>query len=141
MEVRKIKEDVARVNEIFDNFYIKQTYCFEGKCAYEKCLEFNEDKHEIYAEFDLPYLLGCFSGTYDNLQAFIDDLVNTIKLIDVKSVAEENCYDKLDNPFNNNFPNIDKETAEVTEIKQQLLMFCEVLDSFVKGLQRLNFKS
>lgn len=134
MEVRKIKEDVARVNEIFDNFYIKQTYCFEGKCAYEKCLEFNEDKHEIYAEFDLPYLLGCFSGTYDNLSAFIDDLVNTIKLIDVKSVAEENCYDKLDNPFNNNFPNIAKEIAEVTEIKQQLLMFCEVLNSFVKGL-------
>ena len=134
MEVRKIKEDVARVNEIFDNFYIKQTYCFEGKCAYEKCLEFNEDKHEIYAEFDLPYLLGCFSGTYDNLQAFIDDLVNTIKLIDVKSVAEENCYDQLDNPLNNNFPNIAKEIAEVTEIKQQLLMFCEVLDSFVKGL-------
>lgn len=131
MEVRKIKEDVARVNEIFDNFYIKQTYCFEGKCAYEKCLEFNEDKHEIYAEFDLPYLLGCFSGTYDNLQAFSDDLVNTIKLIDVKSVAEENCYDKLDNPFNNNFPNIAKEIAEVTEIKQQLLMFCEILDSFL----------
>ena len=131
MEVRKIKEDVARVNEIFDNFYIKQTYCFEGKCAYEKCLEFNEDKHEIYAEFELPYLLGCFSGTYDNLQAFIDDLVNTIKLIDVKSVAEENCYDKLDNPFNNNFPNIAKEIAEVTEIKQQLLMFCEILDSFI----------
>lgn len=131
MEIRKIKEDVARVNEIFDNFYIKQTYCFEGKCAYEKCLEFNEDKHEIYAEFDLPYLLGCFSGTYDNLSAFIDDLVNTIKLIDVKSVAEENCYDKLDNPFNNNFPNIAKEIAEVTGIKQQLLMFCEVLDSFL----------
>ncbi len=131
MEVRKIKEDVARVNEIFDNFYIKQTYCFEGKCAYEKCLEFNEDKHEIYAEFDLPYLLGCFSGTYDNLSAFIDDLVNTIKLIDVKKVAEENCYDKLDNPLNNNFPNIAKEIAEVTEIKQQLLMFCEILDSFL----------
>lgn len=131
MEIRKIKEDVARVNEIFDNFYIKQTYCFEGKCAYEKCLEFNEDKHEIYAEFDLPYLLGCFSGTYYNLSAFIDDLVNTIKLIDVKSVAEENCYDKLDNPFNNNFPNIAKEIAEVTGIKQQLLMFCEVLDSFL----------
>ena len=131
MEVRKIKEDVARVNEIFDNFYIKQTYCFEGKCAYEKCLEFNEDKHEIYAEFDLPYLLGCFSGTYGNLSAFIDDLVNTIKLIDVKSVAEENCYDQLDNPLNSNFPNIAKEIAEVTEIKQQLLMFCEVLDSFL----------
>ena len=131
MEIRKIKEDVSRVNEIFDNFYIKQTYCFEGKCAYEKCLEFNEDKHEIHAEFCLPYLLGCFSGTYDNLSAFIDDLVNTIKLIDVKSVAEENCYDKLDNPFNNNFPNIAKEIAEVTEIKQQLLMFCEILDSFV----------
>lgn len=129
--IEKVKADIARVNEIFDNFYIKQTYCFEGKCAYEKCLEFNEDKHEIYAEFDLPYLLGCFSGTYDNLQAFIDDLVNTIKLIDVKSVAEENCYDKLDNPFNNNFPNIAKEIAEVTEIKQQLLMFCEILDSFL----------
>lgn len=134
MEIRKIKEDVARVNEIFDNFYIKQTYCFEGKCAYEKCLEFNEDKHEIYAEFGLPYLLGCFSGTYDNLSAFIDDLVNTIKSIDVKSVAEENCYDQLDNPLNNTFPNIAKEIAEVTEIKQQLLMFCEVLDSLVKGL-------
>lgn len=129
--IEKVKADIAKVNEIFDNFYIKQTYCFEGKCAYEKCLEFNEDKHEIYAEFDLPYLLGCFSGTYDNLQAFIDDLVNTIKLIDVKSVAEENCYDKLDNPFNNNFPNIAKEIAEVTEIKQQLLMFCEILDSFL----------
>ena len=111
-----------------------QTYFFEGECANEKCLEFNEDKHEIYAEFGLPYLLGCFSGTYDNLSDFIEDLVNTIKLIDVKRVAEENCYDQLDNPFSNNFPNIDKETAEVTEIKQQLLMFCEVLDSFVKGL-------
>ena len=131
MEVRKIKEDVAKVNEIFDNFCILQTYFFEGKCANEKCLEFNEDKHEIYAEFGLPYLLGCFSGTYDNLQAFSDDLVNTIKLIDVKSVAEENCYDQLDNPFNNNFPNIAKEIAEVTEIKQQLLMFCEILDSFL----------
>ena len=131
MEVRKIKEDVAKVNELFNNFYIKQTYCFEGKCIDNNCLEFNEDKHEIYAEFGLPYLLGCFSGTYDNLSAFIDDLVNTIKLIDVKRVAEENCYDQLDNPFNNNFPNIDKETAEVTEIKQQLLMFREVLDSFL----------
>ena len=134
MEVRKIKEDVAKFNEIFNDFYIKQTYCFEGKYIDNNCVEFNEDKHEIYAEFDLPYLLGCFSGTYDNLQAFVDDLVNTIKLIDVKRVAEENCYDKLDNPFNNNFPNIAKEIAEVTEIKQQLLMFCEVLDSFVKGL-------
>ena len=134
MEVRKIKEDVAKVNKLFDSFCILQTYFFEGECANEKCLEFNEDKHEIYAEFGLPYLLGCFSGTYDNLSAFIDDLVNTIKLIDVKNVAEENCYDQLDNPFNNNFPNIAKEIAEVTEIKQQLLMFCEVLDSFVKGL-------
>ena len=130
----KIKEDIAKVNELFNNFYIKQTYFFEGECANKKCLEFNEDKHEIYAEFGLPYLLGCFSGTYNNLSAFIDDLVNTIKLIDVKNVAEENCYDQLDNPLNNNFPNIAKEIAEVTEIKQQLLKFCEVLDSFVKGL-------
>ena len=131
MEVRKIKEGVAKVNDIFDNFCFLQTYFFEGECANKKCLEFNEDKHKIYAEFGLPYLLGCFSGTYDNLQTFIDDLVNTIKLIDVKKVAEENCYDKLDNPFNNNFPNIAKEIAEVTEIKQQLLMFCEILDSFL----------
>ena len=134
MEARKIKEDVAKVNELFNNFYIKQTYCFEGECMDNNCLEFNEDKHEIHAEFGLPYLLGCFSGTYDNLQAFIDDLVNTIKSIDVKSEAEENCYDQLDNPLNNTFPNIAKEIAEVTEIKQQLLMFCEVLDSLVKGL-------
>ena len=132
----KIKEDIAKVNKLFNNFYIKQTYCFEGERMDNNCLEFNEDKHEIYAEFVLPYLLGCFSGTYDNLSAFVDDLVNTIKLIDVKNVAEENCYDQLDNPFNNNFPNIAKEIAEVTEIKQQLLMFCEVLDSFVKGLYR-----
>ena len=129
--IEKVKADVAKVNELFNDFYIKQTYCFEGECLDNNCLEFNEDKHEIYAEFELPYLLGCFSGTYDNLQAFIDDLVNTIKSIDVKRVAEENCYDKLDNPFNNNFPNIAKEIAEVTEIKQQLLMFCEVLDSFL----------
>ena len=134
MEVRKIKEDVAKVNKLFDNVCILQTYFFEGSCANDKCLEFIEDKHEIYADFCLPYLLGYFYGTYDNLSAFIDDLVNTIKLIDVKRVAEENCYYKLDNPFKNNFPNIDKETAEVTEIKQQLLMFCEVLDIFVKGL-------
>ena len=129
--IEKVKADVAKVNEIFDNFCFLQTYFFEGECANKKCLEFNEDKHMIYAVFDLLYLLGCFSGTYYNLSAFIDDLVNTIKLIDVKSVAEENCYDKLDNPFNNTFPNIAKEIAEVTEIKQQLLMFCEVLDSFV----------
>ena len=64
----------------------------------------------------------------------MDDLANTSHLIDVKNVAEENCYDQLYNPLNNNFPNIAKEIAEVTEIKQQLLMFCEVLDSFVKGL-------
>ena len=134
MEARKIKEAVAKVNKLFDNFCILQTYCFEGECMDNNCLEFNEENCRIYAEIGLPYALGFFFGDYDNLKDFVDELVKRIEIIDVKEIAEENCNDKLDNPYNMDFPNIDKETAEVTEIKQQLLMFCEVLDSFVKGL-------
>lgn len=94
----------------------------------------NEENCRIYAEIGLPYALGFFFGDYDNLKDFVDELVKRIEIIDVKEIAEENCNDKLDDPYNMNFPNIEKEMAEVTDIKRQLLQFCEVLKSFVKGL-------
>lgn len=132
--IEKVKADVAKVNELFNNFYIKQTYCFEGECMDNNCLEFNEENCRIYAEIGLPYALGFFFGDYDNLKDFVDELVKRIEIIDVKEIAEENCNDKLDDPYNMDFPNIEKEMAEVTDIKRQLLQFCEVLKSFVKGL-------
>lgn len=133
-DIEKVKADVAKVNELFNNFYIKQTYFFEGECDDDNCLEFNDEDCKIYAEIGLPYALGFFFGDYDNLTDFVDELVKRIEIIDVKQIAEENCNEKLDDHYCIGFPNIDKEIAEVTDIKQQLLKFCEVLKSFVKGL-------
>lgn len=60
VNVEKVKADVAKVNELFNNFYIKQTYFFEGECDDDNCLEFNEEDCRIYAEIGLPYALGFF---------------------------------------------------------------------------------
>ena len=88
----KIKVNVAKVNELFNNFYIKHTYFFEGECDDDNCLEFNEEDCRIYAEIGLPYALGYFIGNYDNLADFVDELVKRIEFINVKQIAKEKVF-------------------------------------------------
>ena len=136
--IEKVKADVAKVNELLDVFYIKgRDYYFEGDLTGENCLEFNEQDHKIVADFKLPYALGDYLDVFDTVADFVADLTKTIEEIDVDEIAKENCYDLLNEAENYDtvdFPSFDKEVAEVTDIKCQLLKFCKELNSVVKTL-------
>lgn len=138
VNVEKVKADVAKVNELLADFYIKDTdYYIEGDLTGGNCLEFNEQDHKIVANLKLPYALGDYFDVFDTVADFVADLTKTVEEIDVDEIAKENCYDLLKEAENYetvDFPSFDKELAEVTEIKCQLLKFCKELNSEVKAL-------
>lgn len=129
----KIKADVAKVNELFNNFYIKQTYFFEGECMNDNCLEFNDEDCKIYAEIGLPYALGFFFGDYDNLTDFVDELVKTVTEIDVKTMAQENLVDYSCIPNNTESHTLENEIEEITFIQSQILTLCKIIGNIAKA--------
>lgn len=128
----KIKADVAKVNELFNNFNIKQNYFFEGKIKGLNCLEYDEKEQKIKADYSLPYALGDITNTYTSLVDVVDELVKKVTEIDVKTMAQENLVDYSCNPNNTELLTLESEMEEITFIQSQILTLCKIIGNLCK---------